>query len=68
MSKLTMALKSVRKDELAEAKFVIKALESEKERNQLSRVYTEAGMKTVEKEPCRKPCVELIAVDKETKR
>ena len=63
-----MALKTLRKDGLGEAKFVIKALESEEERNQLARVYREAGMKTVEKEPCRKPCVELVAVDKETKK
>jgi len=63
-----MALKSVKKDELGEAKFIIKALETEEERNQLARVYREAGMKTVEKEPYRKPCVELIAIDREMKK
>ncbi|MEM3555104.1 MAG: GNAT family N-acetyltransferase [Candidatus Micrarchaeia archaeon] len=65
MSKLTMALKSIRRE--GESKFVVKRIETEEERNQLTKIFREAGMKKVKLEPSEK-CIEFIAVDKETKR
>jgi N-acetylglutamate synthase-like GNAT family acetyltransferase len=60
-----MALKSIRREE--ESKFIIKRIETEEERNQLTKIFREAGMKRVKLEPSEK-CIEFVAVEKETKK
>lgn len=67
LRKLTMALKII-KEEPAEASFTIRYLESNDERKQLANIFREIGMKEVEAEPFGKNCVELIAVDRESKK
>lgn len=61
-----MAVKTLRNDGFSESKFMLKDLETEVERKQLSAIFGEANMGKIESERCGKKCIELIAVDKET--